>query len=317
MIGVVITILISFLTVHYREYASYSEIIKINGKSELEKKFENYISENKISELEEEKENLSKQLLMRQGKPELPENIQKHPIKTEVLSKNKDLDYDSYTFEYMGKKRVITYLNLKSDGQGIYKMLYPTIDCLGKTFVSTFEGDKPKSKNECENEVRNTYLLSARNQRKAIEKINSIDKYIKDTINPLKNEVEKNGGYAQVWMAGPTYDLCSEHIAMASDKTPGVFKTKKECVDDINKKIRLVDEKNLMREKVSSYIPFAIIITLVFFIPLLLKLILLIAKMLWSFWLLFIEKTFESANRSEKKIKIDAEIKLKGSKDKE
>lgn len=317
MIGVVITILIAFLTFHYSEYTSYSESIETNGRSGLEKKLENYVSENKIYDLEKEKENLSKQLLMQQGKPVLPEKIKEYPIKTEILSKNKDLDYDSYVYEYLGKKRVITYLNIKSGGQGVYEMLYPNIDCLGKTFVSTFEGDKPKSKSECENEVRNTYSLAAKNQRKIIDEINSIDDHIKKSINILKSEVEKNGGYDKVWMAGPTYNTCSEHIAMASDKTPGVFKTKIECIDDVNKKTRLVDERNLMREKISSYIPFAIIITLLLFIPLLLKLIFFIAKTLWSFWLLFVEKSFESANRSEKKIKIDADIKIKDGKDKE
>ncbi|WP_032667124.1 hypothetical protein [Enterobacter hormaechei] len=317
IIGVAMTILITFVVFHYREYTSYTDSIETNGKTGLEKKLGKYFIDNNINELEKEKENLSKQLIMWQGKPESPQKIRETQIKTDILSKNKDFDYDAYKYEYLGNKRIITYINIKSENQSIYKILYPTIDCLGKTFVPTFEGDKPKSKIECEKEVKETYALASKNQSDIIEKINNIDKHMIDTIKPLQEEVKNNGGYVQRWMAGPTYNTCSEHIAIASDNTPGAFKTKIECVDDITKKIQLVDEKNIMREKISSYIPFAIIIALILFVPVLLKLLLLIFKVIWSAWLLFIEKTFESANRTEKKIKIDANVKIKDSKDKE
>ena len=317
ILGVVTAVLILFLTIHFRDYALYSENIVTNGKTGLEKKLENYISENKFDELEKEKESLSKILLMRQGKPESPEKIQLKPIKTEVLSKNKDLDYSPYTYEHMGKKRIITYLNINSESHSFYRMLYPTIDCLGKTFVSTFEGETPKSKNECENEVKSAYASIAQIQRKTIEKINNIDEHINNTIKPLKDELKANGGYEKKWMAGPTYNTCSEHIAMASDESPGVFKTKSECIDDISMKIKLIDEKNQMRGNALLTIRLAKILSLLLFIPLFLKLSLLFFKKTWSLWLLFLEKSFESANRYEKKIKINAEIQLKEKKDKE
>ncbi|XON99998.1 hypothetical protein ACLB6C_00135 [Enterobacter hormaechei] len=55
IIGVAMTILITFVVFHYREYTSYTDSIETNGKTGLEKKLGKYFIDNNINELEKEK----------------------------------------------------------------------------------------------------------------------------------------------------------------------------------------------------------------------------------------------------------------------
>ena len=212
---------------------------------------------------------------------------------------------------------MITYINLLSVEDSIYKILYPNVDCLGKTFSGTFEGDKPKSKKECESEVIKIHKKDAENQRNTIAKIKEINDFIAGKIKPLKDEVIANGGAVKIWMPGPSIDTCSEHTAMASEDIPEAYKTKNECISAINKKIKDIDEENARNEGVISFFPFIVILVVILLMPAALKISSLIIKAALNLWLVFLEKSSESINKSEKKIKIDAKIEMREKKDKE
>lgn len=315
IIGVILLFIISFLAIKFGEYNSLSDRISFNGKTELEQKFEEYINDDEITESEKKIRELSDKLIMQGNKVALPETLQEREVKTVVLSKDKDLDYNSYDSEYLGKKRIITYTNLLLDKGNVYKFLYPNVDCLGKTFSGVFEGDKPKSKKECEAEVIEIHKNDAKNQRNTIAKIKEINDFMNDKIKPLKDEIIANGGAVKRWMPGPSINTCSEHTAMASEDILGAYKTKNECISVINKEKKDIEEKNAIREEMFKYMPFMIILMVILFIPIALKIILSVIKVSWTLWLVFLEKSSESINRSEKKIKIDAKVELSEKKD--
>lgn len=255
-IGITLLFIACFLSIQFGRYISLSDRISLTGKTELENKLDEYMNDSYINEATNKVSELSGKLIMQGGNAASPESIQETKVKTEVLSKDKDLDYNSYDSEFLGKKRVITYINLLSVEDSIYKILYPNVDCLGKTFSGTFEGDKPKSKKECESEVIKIHKKDAENQRNTIAKIKEINDFIAGKIKPLKDEVIANGGAVKIWMPGPSIDTCSEHTAMASEDIPEAYKTKNECISAINKKIKDIDEENARNEGVISFFSF-------------------------------------------------------------
>ena len=315
-IGITLLFIACFLSIQFGRYISLSDRISLTGKTELENKLDEYMNDSYINEATNKVSELSGKLIMQGGNAASPESIQETKVKTEVLSKDKDLDYNSYDSEYLGKKRVITYINLLSAGNSTYKFLYPNIDCLGKTFSGTFEGDKPKSKKECESEVIKIHKKDAENQRNTIAKIKEINDFIDSKIKPLKDEVIANGGAVKIWMPGPSIDTCSEHTAMASEDIPEAYKTKNECISAINKEGKDIDEENARNEGVIRFIPFIVILAAILLIPAALKIFSLIIKAALNLWLVFLEKSSESINKSEKKIKIDAKIEMREKKDK-
>lgn len=310
-IGITLLFIACFLSIQFGRYISLSDRISLTGKTELENKLDEYMNDSYINEATNKVSELSGKLIMQGGNAASPESIQETKVKTEVLSKDKDLDYNSYDSEFLGKKRVITYINLLSVEDSIYKILYPNVDCLGKTFSGTFEGDKPKSKKECESEVIKIHKKDAENQRNTIAKIKEINDFIAGKIKPLKDEVIANGGAVKIWMPGPSIDTCSEHTAMASEDIPEAYKTKNECISAINKKIKDIDEENARNEGVISFFPFIVILVVILLMPAALKISSLIIKAALNLWLVFLEKSSESINKSEKKIKIDAKIEMR------
>lgn len=316
-IGITLLFIACFLSIQFGRYISLSDRISLTGKTELENKLDEYMNDSYINEATNKVSELSGKLIMQGGNAASPESIQETKVKTEVLSKDKDLDYNSYDSEFLGKKRVITYINLLSAEDSIYKILYPNVDCLGKTFSGTFEGDKPKSKKECESEVIKIHKKDAENQRNTIAKIKEINDFIAGKIKPLKDEVIANGGAVKIWMPGPSIDTCSEHTAMASEDIPEAYKTKNECISAINKKIKDIDEENARNEGVIRFFPFIVILVAILLMPAALKISSLIIKAALNLWLVFLEKSSESINKSEKKIKIDAKIEMREKKDKE
>lgn len=117
-------------------------------------------------------------------------------------------------------------------------------------------------------------------------------------------------------MPGPSIDTCSEHTAMASEDIPEAYKTKNECISAINKEGKDIDEENARNEGVIRFIPFIVILAAILLIPAALKIFSLIIKATLNLWLVFLEKSSESINKSEKKIKIDAKIEMREKKDK-
>lgn len=59
------------------------------------------------------------------------------------------------------------------------------------------------------------------------------------------------------------------------------------------------------------FFPFIVILVAMLLMPAALKISLLIIKAALNLWLVFLEKSSESINKSEKKIKIDAKIEMR------
>ena len=111
-IGITLLFIACFLSIQFGRYISLSDRISLTGKTELENKLDEYMNDSYINEATNKVSELSGKLIMQGGNAASPESIQETKVKTEVLSKDKDLDYNSYDSEFLGKKRVITYINL-------------------------------------------------------------------------------------------------------------------------------------------------------------------------------------------------------------
>lgn len=71
-IGITLLFIAYFLSIQFRGYISLSDRISLTGKTELENKFDEYINDNNINELENKVSELSGKLIMQGGKTASP-----------------------------------------------------------------------------------------------------------------------------------------------------------------------------------------------------------------------------------------------------